>query len=356
MLAMALCGKANNLLHRPSRIVLHSHAMKSLDSEHSAAPARAISSRHVPDLIGLVILLAALAATYGPVLVELVRDWIRDPNYSHGFLIPLVSAYFLWRNRQELRNALVSPSIIGVGGVLLAAAMLILGTAGAEVFTQRVSFILLLASLVLFLQGWRRLRVVAFPLAFLLLAIPLPYVIYYSLTAPMQALAAKCAVVGLKGIGVPAIAQGNIIHMPQGSLEVAEACSGIRSLYAFLAVGALVAYSTSIPLWGRLLIFLMTIPLAVAGNAVRVWGSGMGAYLIGPEATGGTIHELFGLMVFAVSLGVFVLIRKAVRSLWSSGTSSPSLSSASREPTRDNFAPVSRPAGKSPRSNNSPES
>ena len=157
-----------------------------------------------------------------------------------------------------------------------------------------------------------------FPLAFLLLAIPLPYVIYYGITAPLQTFAAKCAIVGLKVVGVPAVAQGNMIHLPETSLEVAEACSGIRSLYAFLALGALLAHSMPIPLWGRLLVFASTIPLSVAGNAVRVWGSGLGAYLIGPETTKGTVHELFGLITFSVALGLFVLFRKGARNLWPS--------------------------------------
>lgn len=276
--------------------------------------------RHAPA-IGV---LVALLTVYAPVLLELVRDWIRDPNYNHGFLIPLVSGYLLWTKRRDIARLSLSPSILGLFGVLAAAAMLILGTAGAEVFTQRMSFLLMLASLVLFLYGWGHLRLVGFPIAFLFFAIPLPYVIYYGLTGPLQALAAKLAVFGLKATGVPAVVQGNMIHLPQTSLEVAEACSGIRSLYAFLAVGALVAQATPIPLWGRLCIFALTIPLSVAGNAVRVWGSGMGAYLIGPEATHGTVHELFGILVFVVALGIFVLLKKAVGKLWSSAPSSPS--------------------------------
>jgi exosortase len=297
----------------------------------------------------------AVLLAYGQVLVELLRDWSRDPNYYHGFLIPLVSGYLVWRRRDELRQPACTPSLLGLAGLLLAGALLILGSAGAEVFTQRVSFLLLIASLVLFLRGRSQLRVIAFPLAFLLFAIPLPYVIYYGLTGPMQSLAAKCAVWGLRIVGVPTVAQGNMIHLPQTSLEVAEACSGIRSLYAFLAVGALVAYSTPMPLWGRLAVFLSTIPLSVAGNALRVWGSGMGACLVGPEATGGTIHELFGLLVFAVLLGIFVLIKNVMRKLWPSDTWSPSSSSVSPASSPGTSAANAPPREGCPTSTNSPE-
>jgi len=259
-------------------------------------------------------------ASYAPVLSGLVSDWIRDPNYTHGFLIPLISGYLVWTKREALRSTPLVPSLWGLGGLLVAVGLLVVGTAGAEVFTQRVSLVFTAASLTLFLGGWRHLGILGFPLAFLLLAIPLPYVVYYGLTAPMQALAAKCAVWGLSGLGVYVLAEGNVIHLPNTSLEVAEACSGIRSLYAFLALGALVAYFTAIPFWARILIVLATIPLSVAGNAVRVLGSGLGAYLIGPEAAEGTLHELFGLVVFVVSLGIFILIKRVARTLWSSAT------------------------------------
>ncbi len=205
--------------------------------------------------------------------------------------------------------------------MLAAMGLLVVGTAGAEVFTQRVSLVALMGSAVLFLLGWRWLGAAAFPIALLLLAIPLPYLIYYTLTSPMQALAAKIAVIGLKVTGIPVVAQGNMLHLPENlSLEVAEACSGIRSLYAFLALGALIAYFTPLPLLGRILVFLATIPLSVLANSFRVWASSLGAYLVGPEVTKGIVHELFGLLVFVTALALFFLVRKGVRSLWPSAS------------------------------------
>lgn len=272
----------------------------------------------------ILVLLAVLAAVYHPVLTDLVRDWIRDANYSHGFLMPLVTAFLLYGSRKELHQTARRPSLLGVLGILVAGAMLVLGTAGAEVFTQRMSFLLLVASLVLFLLGWGHLKLTAFPIAFLFFAIPLPYVIYYGLTGPMQALAAKVAVVSMKHLGIPAVLQGNMIHLANTSLEVVEACSGIRSLYAFLAVGALVARFAPIPVWARILLFLLAIPISVAGNAARVLGSGLAAYLIGPEAATGTAHDMFGIVVFIVTLGLFMILKAVVKRIWSSDTSSPS--------------------------------
>jgi exosortase len=312
--------------------------------------------KRIARLAPQIALAGVLAAVYGTVLVELVHDWIRDPNYSHGFLIPAVSGYFLWKNREDLGRPGASPSIWGLPGIILAMSLLVLGTAGAEVFTQRVSLILALASLVLLLRGWSHLRLVAFSLAILFLAIPLPYVVYYGLTGPMQAFATKAAVWGLNTVGVPSVAQGNIIHLPQGSLEVAEACSGIRSLYAFLAVGALVAHSMSIPSWGRILIFSLTIPLSVAGNSFRVFSSGIGTWMVGPQVTKGAIHELFGILVFAASVGVLILIKKAVGSSWPSGMSLPSSFSASPVPSPPSSVTDVRSRKDSPTSNSYPDS
>ena len=291
-----------------------------LTSTTAASESAGAGGKQTWILLG--VLAVALAAVYGGVINEWVRDWIRDSNYNHGFLIPPISAYLIWTKRRSLAEAKRSPSVLGLIGILASAALLVLGTAGAEVFTQRVSFALFLPSAILFLFGWRHLRITLFPLSLLLLAIPLPYVIYYGLTAPMQAFAAKCAIFGLHLVGVPVAAEGNIIHLSNTSLEVAEACSGIRSLYAFLTLGALVAYSTPAPGWVRAIIFLFTIPLSVAGNAVRVFGTGIAVHLFGPEMAEGTVHEMFGMIVIAFSLGVFLILKSIARRLWLSASSS----------------------------------
>ncbi|HZL85563.1 MAG TPA: exosortase A [Candidatus Krumholzibacteria bacterium] len=277
---------------------------------------RSVMSRLAPWLVGAVIL-----GVYAPVLVELGRDWWRDSNYSHGILIPPIVFFLVWRQRRQLAGLPLRPAWLGLVGIVGAAALLILGAAGAEVFTQRVSFVAMLLSSVLFLLGWRRLRRLWFPIAFLLLAIPLPYVLYYSLTAPMQAFAAKCAVLGLKIIGVPVMAQGNILHLPgDKTLEVVEACSGIRSLYTFLALGALMAYLMPIAFFGRAMVFLATIPLSIAANAFRLWSTAVGAHLIGMHVATGVFHEAFGFVVFVVALALFFLIRKGAQSLWRSAS------------------------------------
>lgn len=259
---------------------------------------------------------------YAPVCSELAKDWWRDPNYSHGLLVPVISGFILWSQRRRLAELPNRGSWFGVAALLGAMGLLIVGAAGAEVFTQRMSLLLTLAAVTLGLGGWAWTRATAFPLAFLLFAIPLPYVIYYDITGPLQALAASVAMDGLTLIGIPAVKQGNIIHLPGVSLEVAEACSGIRSLYAFLALGALFARGLPLPFWGRSLVFLSTIPLSVAGNAFRVWGTGVATHLVGSGAATGAAHEAFGLVVFVIALVLLLLMGKVVRRAWPSAQSS----------------------------------
>ncbi len=171
-----------------------------LAAEDQAQPASQAAMRSYMRWLPALVLVVTVAAVYAGVIQEWARDCIRDPNYNHGFLVPLISGYLIWRRRAALSQARRAPSILGLIGILASVALLLLGSAGAEVFTQRVSFVLLLPSLVLFLHGWRAMVPMLFPFALLLLAVPLPYLLYYGLTGPMQAFAAKCAVFGLKTV------------------------------------------------------------------------------------------------------------------------------------------------------------
>ncbi|NMC45086.1 MAG: exosortase/archaeosortase family protein [candidate division Zixibacteria bacterium] len=179
-----------------------------------------------------------LALLYAPVIIGLAGEWYRDDNYSHGFLIPLISAFLIWRKRATLKE-LINPSgdIGGVAIILLGMAMFVLANAAAEYFTLRVSLVVTLFGLVWFLLGRKLVTAIWFEILFLLFMIPLPYVLYYSLTFPMQLFATKVTVRLLNLIGMTAVRQGNMIHLPGYSLEVAEACSGLRSLISLLFFG-----------------------------------------------------------------------------------------------------------------------
>ncbi len=242
-----------------------------------------------------------LILMYLPVLYGLVVDWATDANYSHGFLVPVVSAYLLWHKRAQI---LALPRRIDNRGlvlVILGLVLFILGNGAAEFFVGRVSLVVTLFGLFWYLFGPELSRNTWFEFWFLVFMIPIPYVIYFAVTFPMQVLASKITVHALNLIGLGVVRQGNIIHLPGYSLEVAEACSGMRSLVSLLALGAIYAYTTQRKLTAKIILFLSTIPIAVIANVFRVFVTSLLAYTVTHAVAEDPLHTLLGLSVFVVA-------------------------------------------------------
>lgn len=256
---------------------------------------------------------ALLLIIYLPALIDLVGDWWRDSNYSHGFLIPVVSGYLLWKKRDELRAAASQTDYRGLVLVALGMLMFVFANGGAEYFTLRVSFVVSLFGLIWFLFGRIVIGKSWFELAFLIFMIPIPYVIYFAATFPMQLLASKITASILNLIGMGAIRQGNIIHIQGYSLEVAEACSGMRSVMALLALGALYAYTTQRRFSGKLILFLSTIPIAVVANVIRVFVTSLLAYTVTEKVTHEPLHSIMGLSVFVIAFILMFLVGQLLK-------------------------------------------
>lgn len=251
---------------------------------------------------------------YLPILTELVRDWYYDDNYSHGFLILPISLWIIWRKREVLKTIPLEISKFGLLVVVGSLVVFVVGTAGAEYFTVRVSLVGLLFGITLYLTGWRFVREIWFAFFFLIFMIPVPYIIYYSATFPLQLFGSKVAAVILGLIGIPHLRQGNIIHLPDNySLEVAEACSGLRSLVTLLALGALLAYYTQSRAWKAVLLFIATVPIAIAANIFRINVTAIGAYGISRSIAEDFIHELSGTIVFLFSLVCLLILSSVLR-------------------------------------------
>jgi exosortase len=244
--------------------------------------------------------------------VKLVSDWANDDNYSHGFLIPPVAAYFAWERRDRLRSATPSPSLLGLVIVLGSIATLIAGILGAELFLTRISMIGFTVGAVLFVFGWQHLRVLTFPIAFLLLMIPIPSIIFNQIAFPLQLLASQFGESTLQICTIPVLREGNVIVLANTTLEVAEACSGIRSLVSLLTLGIVYGYFTDRRTWIRVLIALLTVPIAIVTNGARVAGTGIAAHFYGPDAATGFFHEFSGWLVF---LSAFALLFLTMRAL-----------------------------------------
>lgn len=253
-----------------------------------------------------VILAALIALLYGRILGRLVVDWETDPNYSHGFLVLPACAWMAWRERKNLAAQLVKPSWLGLPIIVGSLGMLILGVLGAELFLSRTSLIFLLAGLVIYFRGWRLFRSLLFPWAILFLAVPLPTIIFNQIALPLQFQASRLASAMLGLLGVPVLREGNIIRLPSLSLDVVEACSGLRSLVSLITLAAFYGYLVESRPLRRILLVLAAIPIAVFANGLRIMGSGFLGEYWSPEKAEGFFHMFSGLLIFFVSFSLLV--------------------------------------------------
>ena len=207
--------------------------------------------------------------------MKLVYDWYTLTDYSHGFLVPLFSVFLIWEKRKVLSNIPVNQTWAGVPLIVFSLVVLILGTYGVELFTTRISFVMLLAGIVWTLLGMAMLRAVAFPIMVLILAIPIPAIVFNQITFPLQLLASRIASEILPVFHVPTLQEGNIIELPAMKLEVAEACSGIRSLMSLFTLAVFYGYFLERTTTRRVILALASIPIAVTANVARIVGTGL---------------------------------------------------------------------------------
>ena len=255
------------------------------------------------------VLTAVLIGLYYPVLWRLVRQWYEDGDYSHGFLVPILSAYLIWQRRDKLAEVVRKPSNSGLLVVLFSLGLLFLGSLGAELFLTRISILLTICGLIVYFSGWARLRAMSFPLAFLLFAIPIPVLIYNEIVFPLQFIASRFATSVLETLNLfPIMREGNVLIMPGMRLEVVEACSGIRSLMSLLALAAGYGYlaEKSVPV--RWFLFLAMVPLAIVSNGTRVMITALMTNYIGPKAAEGFMHEFSGWVIFVVATALFLAL------------------------------------------------
>ena len=248
--------------------------------------------------------------SYYRVLAGLVDTWWRNPDFSHGFLVPIFAAYLIWTKRETLLTKIVTPTWSGVAIVALGLLFLLLGSYGAAVFLSRASLVILLAGLVLSFAGWEVLSELRFALLVLFLAIPLPTIIFNQIALPLQIFASELATALLSLFNIPVLRQGNIIQLAAMKLEVAEACSGIRSLVSLFTLAVFCGYFLEKTFLRRAVLVLASVPIAIAANAVRIFGTGLCVQYWDPDKAQGFFHEFSGWVVFLVSLGCLLVVHR----------------------------------------------
>ena len=251
-----------------------------------------------------------LAALYYRIAIKLVVDWYNIPDYSHGFLVPLFSLFLLWDKRKQIAATPIQPTWAGLWLVVFGLITLIFGVYGVDLFTSRISFVFLLAGLTWTFFGSQMLRQVLFPISVLLLAIPFPAIIFNQITFPLQLLASHLASMILPLLRVPVLQEGNVIQLPVMKLEVAEACSGIRSLMSLFTLAVFYGYFLERGTKRRVLLALASIPIAVAANVARIVGTGLCVQYWDPVKALGFFHEFSGWVMFVISLVCLYLIHR----------------------------------------------
>jgi exosortase len=250
-----------------------------------------------------------LVAVYFPILSHLVAQWSTDDDVSHGFFVPLVAGYIAWQRREKLLSMEWKPAWWGIGLLVWAGLQAYLGLLGAELFLQRTAFLLSLVAVLLILGGTGLVRELAFPLLLLPFMIPLPTVVYNQITFPLQLFASAVAEKSLDILNIPVLRDGNILELASQKLNVAEACSGIRSLLSLSFLSLVYAYFFDRKVWMRWVLLIATIPIAIIANSARVTLTGVFSE-IDPSLAEGFFHEAEGWVIFVVALVMLVVVHQ----------------------------------------------
>jgi exosortase len=265
------------------------------------------------DWLPYAVIALMVGVLYYRVAIKLIYDWSTLPDYSQGFLVPFFAAFLIWDKRKVLGETPIKQSWSGIALIVFSIAVLILGVYGVELFTARISFVMLLAGLIWTFFGSAMLRALQFPLLVLILAIPFPAIVFNQITFPLQLLASRIASDILPFLRVPTLNEGNIIKLPVMDLEVAEACSGIRSLMSLFTLAVFYGYFLERTTKRRILLALASIPIAVAANVFRIVGTGLCVQYWDPDKALGFFHEFSGWVMFVVSLACLYLVHRAMR-------------------------------------------
>jgi exosortase len=258
------------------------------------------------------LLAGLLGLLYYRILAGMAWKWWTDSNYSHGFIVPIFCAWVIWKERRRILQIPAKPSWFGLLIILGSLGILVLGELGAENFLSRTSLLFLLAGIVIQFRGWRFFRAVLFPWVVLFLMVPLPAIIFNQIALPLQFQASRLASGLLALVGVPVLREGNVIQLPSLTLDVVEACSGLRSLVSLLVLAVFYGYLFEPRIYRRVLLILVAIPIAVVANGFRIMGSGILGQYWDPDKAEGFFHLFSGWLVFLLSLGLVVVFHASL--------------------------------------------
>ena len=258
---------------------------------------------------------ALLVLCYYPVLSYLVQQWNNDEDMGHGFFVPVIAGYIIWTRRDRLLALKPSTNWLGLALMVYAGVQLFIATLGAELFLARTAFVFSLIGTLLYLGGMAYVRALAFPLLLLFFMIPIPTIIYNRITFPLQLLASRVAAATLDLMQIPVLRRGNVLELPYQTLNVVEACSGIRSLLSLTFLALVYGHFFEKRPWMRVTLFVATIPIAIVANASRVTLTGL-LTQINPTLAQGFFHTASGWVIFMVALAILVVLHQLLTRLY----------------------------------------
>ncbi|WP_300463400.1 exosortase/archaeosortase family protein [Desulfobacula sp.] len=253
-------------------------------------------------LFQLLPLILIFCFLYHQAIAKLISDWSVDPNFSHGFLIPFVALYMVWFKQNEIAQISHEPSNTGIFIVILGMLVHVAGNVGSELFLMRFSMIITLTGIIIYCFGFKMFWKVMVPVAYLIMMIPIPAIIWNKLAFPLQLFSAQISSQTINLLGIPVFREGNILHLANTSLEVVDACSGLRSLTSLLALTGAFSFLAPLGIVKKWILFFSAIPIAVAVNVIRLTITGAMAAWISPETAHGFLHDMSGLIIFGGAL------------------------------------------------------
>ena len=261
------------------------------------------------------LLIGSFVLAYFPVWERLVLTWHGSDQYSHGFFIIPITLYIIRQKKDVLGKTPIRPSWWGMALVIFSLLLYLLAHFAEIITVASFSMVLLLAGVIIYLYGFLIFKELLFPLVFLLFMIPIPAQIYSSLTIPLQLFVSKVSVWLASTIGIPIYREGNVIHLPDRTMQVVQACSGLRSMVSLLMLSAILGYFTLKSNFLRFALFLSGIPAAIFVNIIRVSLMVFAFYYFNYDLTKDSVHTVFGIIIFFIAL-IIIALTKGVLSIW----------------------------------------
>ncbi len=255
-----------------------------------------------------IILLIAFSVLYFPFIQTMIKDWGENDNYSHGYLIPFIFGFMIYLLRDELSKIKIVPSNWGLLIIIMGLCQLMVAKIGTEYFLQRTSMIVVLFGMSLFLFGKKITKKVSIPLFYLIFMVPVPVILWNHVAFPMQLFASSITETIIQAMGITVYREGNVIHLTETTLEVVDACSGLRSLISLFALSGAFTFIVDLSNLKRWLLFFSAAPIAILINIIRLVSTAVLARWMGADAAQGFLHDFSGMVVFAGGIALLYCV------------------------------------------------